>query len=65
MPISVTDEQLALADAVRSWAQRARPVATARAMETETDQWRRLWPDLARLGILGLAASAADGGADG
>jgi 3-oxochol-4-en-24-oyl-CoA dehydrogenase len=65
MPISVTEEQLALSDAIRSWANDARPVATARAMEDDADRWRTSWPELAALGVLGLAATAADGGADG
>ena len=65
MPISVNVEQRALADALRGWATRARPVDIARAMEADPDRWRELWPDLTDLGVLGLAASTADGGADG
>ena len=54
MPIPVTDEQRALADALRSWAQRARPVEVARAMETEPTRWRAAWAGLTELGVLGL-----------
>ncbi len=63
--IFVTDEQRALADALRSWAQRARPVDLARAMETEPDRWLQTWPELSGLGVLGLAAAAAVGGGAG
>jgi alkylation response protein AidB-like acyl-CoA dehydrogenase len=65
VPIPVTDEQRALADALRSWAERTHPAALARAIETEPDAWREIWPDLARLGVVGLAAPAEVGGSDG
>jgi hypothetical protein len=54
VPIPVTAEQHALADALRAWAQRARPVAIAREMETEPARWSESWPVLARLGVLDL-----------
>jgi alkylation response protein AidB-like acyl-CoA dehydrogenase len=59
VPIPVSDEQRALADAIHGWARRARPVAVARAQETEPDAWRGLWDEL---GSLGLFAIAAEGG---
>ena len=65
MPIPVTDEQRALADALRSWAQRTHPAALARAIETEPDAWRQIWPELARLGVVGLAAPPEAGGSGG
>jgi alkylation response protein AidB-like acyl-CoA dehydrogenase len=34
-------------------------------MEADADRWRELWPELAELGVPGLAASATDGGSDG
>ncbi len=61
MPISVTAEQRALADALRSWAQRSRPVELARAMEDESDRWATAWPELAGLGVLALGGGEADG----
>jgi alkylation response protein AidB-like acyl-CoA dehydrogenase len=54
VPIPVTDEQRALADALRSWAQRARPVEAARSMETAPSRWRDAWTGLGELGVLGL-----------
>jgi alkylation response protein AidB-like acyl-CoA dehydrogenase len=65
VPISVTGEQRALVDALRSWAQRAQPVGVARAMETEPVRWQQTWVELAGIGVLGLAASAASGGGEG
>jgi 3-oxochol-4-en-24-oyl-CoA dehydrogenase len=65
VPIPATDEQRALADALRSWAQRTQPQALVRAMETRPDSWRQLWPELAGLGVLGMAAPAAVGGGGG
>jgi alkylation response protein AidB-like acyl-CoA dehydrogenase len=65
MPISVTDEQRALAEMLRAWAQRNRPTDAVRAMETEPDQWQAGWAELAELGVLGVAAPASAGGAGG
>jgi alkylation response protein AidB-like acyl-CoA dehydrogenase len=59
VPIAVTEEQRALAAALRSWAQRARPVESARAMETEPGRWTTVWAELTDFGILDLGA--ADG----
>jgi alkylation response protein AidB-like acyl-CoA dehydrogenase len=59
VPIAVTAEQRALADALRSWAQRARPVLAARAMETQPERWADVWPELAGLGVLDLAGPDA------
>jgi alkylation response protein AidB-like acyl-CoA dehydrogenase len=61
VPIAVTTEQRALADAVRAWAQRARPVAVARAMETEPDAWTTTWPALRDIGVLDLAVPDGTG----
>ena len=65
MPIPVNAEQRALAEALRGWAARTRPVDATRAMEADADRWREVWPDLIALGVPGLAAPTADGGADG
>ena len=65
MPISVNADQRALADALRGWAERARPVDATRAMEVDPDRWRELWPELTALGVPGLAAAPEAGGAGG
>jgi alkylation response protein AidB-like acyl-CoA dehydrogenase len=65
MPIAVTDEQRALAEMLRAWAQRARSTTTVRAMETEPESWRADWAQLADLGVLGVAAPSSAGGAGG
>lgn len=56
MPIAVTDDQVALSDAVRSWAARSRPVTVARAGEDDPDAWRTVWPGLDQLGLFAIAA---------
>ena len=61
MPIALTDDHRALADAVRAWAAQARPTATVRAGEGDPLAWRATWPALARLGVLGIGgAQGAD-----
>jgi alkylation response protein AidB-like acyl-CoA dehydrogenase len=65
VPIPANADQRALADAVRGWAARARPVEATRAMEADAERWRELWPELVRLGVPGLATAATDGGAGG
>ena len=65
MPIAVTDEQRAVADAVRAWATKAGPLATARSQETAPDAWRKHWPDLADLGVFAVAVPEHLGGAGG
>src|SRR4051812_34118501 len=65
VPISLTDDQRALADLVRSWAVRARPVAATRALETDPDAWRTPWAELAALEVVHLAAAESAGGGGG
>ena len=65
MPIPVNADQQALADALRGWAARARPVDATRAMEADPDRWREPWRRLVELGVTGLAATAADAGGGG
>ncbi|MDP9117013.1 MAG: acyl-CoA dehydrogenase [Actinomycetota bacterium] len=65
MPISTTDDQRAVAAAVRHWARRANPIATTRAQESATDAWRKHWHELAELGIFSIAVPQASGGAGG
>ncbi len=57
--MTVTDEQVALRDAVRDMAGRAGTLATVRAMETEPGAWTRHWPALTDLG---LCTITRDGG---
>ena len=65
MPIAVSDDQRAVADAVRAWATKAVPLATARTQETAPDAWRKHWPDLADLGVFAVAVPEELGGAGG
>jgi len=65
VPIATTDEQRAVGAAVRAWAQRTQPVATARAQEDRPDAWREHWADLAGLGVFAAAVPEAAGGAGG
>jgi alkylation response protein AidB-like acyl-CoA dehydrogenase len=60
--IALTDDQRALAELLRDWAARVRPVAAGRAAEEDPAAWRGLWPDLAGLGVLTLAVPEAAGG---
>jgi alkylation response protein AidB-like acyl-CoA dehydrogenase len=65
VPIPVTGDQRAVADAVRGWAARSTPLATARSQETAPDAWRKHWSDLAALGVFAVAVSEELGGAGG
>ncbi|HEX3336670.1 MAG TPA: acyl-CoA dehydrogenase [Jatrophihabitans sp.] len=65
MPISVTDDQRALAEAVSAWAARARPVDAARGQEHDADSWRAPWIELNALGVLAAALPESIGGGGG
>jgi alkylation response protein AidB-like acyl-CoA dehydrogenase len=65
VPISVTDDQRALADAVSAWAARARPVDAARGQEHDADRWRDAWTELGALGVLAAALPESVGGGGG
>ncbi|MDT4947731.1 MAG: 3-oxochol-4-en-24-oyl-CoA dehydrogenase [Pseudonocardiales bacterium] len=65
MPIAMTENQRALADSVRSWAARAKPVEASRALESDADRWRGPWPEFAALGVLASALPEAAGGGGG
>jgi alkylation response protein AidB-like acyl-CoA dehydrogenase len=65
VPIAISAEQHAVADAIRGWARRACPHATARAQETSPDAWRAHWAELADLGLFAVALPEAAGGAGG
>jgi len=60
--ISLTDDQRALADLVRSWAARTAAVGAVRAAELDADAWRAGWGELAGLELVHLAAPESAGG---
>ncbi|MBB4684884.1 acyl-CoA dehydrogenase [Amycolatopsis jiangsuensis] len=62
MPVALTDEQAALAAAVRGWAADHDPVAAVRAAEQAGAGVPGTFP---ALGLTGIALPAAAGGADG
>jgi alkylation response protein AidB-like acyl-CoA dehydrogenase len=51
VPIATTDQQRAVADAVRAWAKQAEPIRVVRAMEHDPSAWEQLWPAVVDLGI--------------
>jgi 3-oxochol-4-en-24-oyl-CoA dehydrogenase len=65
VPIAVTDDQRALADAVSAWASRAKPAQVARAHEHDPDAWRQLWAEFGALGALASALPESVGGGGG
>jgi alkylation response protein AidB-like acyl-CoA dehydrogenase len=63
---TITDEQFAARELVRSWAAASGAVAAARDVELgQPDAWRAAYDGLAQLGIFGVALSEEQGGADG
>jgi 3-oxochol-4-en-24-oyl-CoA dehydrogenase len=63
---SITDEQFAARELVRSWAAASGAVTAARDVELgQPDAWRVAYDGLAQLGIFGVALSEEQGGADG
>lgn len=63
---SITDEQSAARDLVRSWAAAAGTVAAVRAVEEgQPDAWRTTYDGLAQLGIFSVAIPEDRGGAGG
>ncbi|HEV7419979.1 MAG TPA: acyl-CoA dehydrogenase [Mycobacterium sp.] len=69
MPVAsatVTDEQFAVRDMVRSWAAASDSITAVRAVEEgDPDAWRTPYQGLARLGIFGVAIPEELGGAGG
>jgi 3-oxochol-4-en-24-oyl-CoA dehydrogenase len=69
MPVAsatVTDEQFAVRDMVRSWAGASGSIAAVRAVEEgDPDAWRAPYQGLARLGTFGVAIPEELGGAGG
>jgi alkylation response protein AidB-like acyl-CoA dehydrogenase len=63
---TITDEQFAARELVRSWAAASNASEAAREVEQgKPDAWRAAYDGLAQLGIFGVALSEEQGGADG
>jgi len=63
---TITDEQFAARELVRSWAAGSGAVAAARDVEQgKADAWRAVYDGLAQLGIFGVALPEEHGGAGG
>ena len=63
---TITDEQSAVRELVRSWAAGSRAVEAARDVEQgDPDAWRTAYDGLAELGTFGVALPEQHGGADG
>ncbi|AKK29652.1 acyl-CoA dehydrogenase [Mycobacterium sp. EPa45] len=66
MSATITDEQFAARDLVRSWAASAGALAAVRDVEHGTpDAWRPVYRGLAELGLFGVAVAEEAGGAGG
>ncbi len=66
MSATMTDEQFAARELVRSWAAASGPSEAARRVEAgQPDAWRSAYDGLAQLGLFGVALSEEKGGADG
>ena len=63
MSIATTPDQTEIQNSIKAWAKSADPVATVRAQETDPDAWKVLWPQLAELGLFGVAVAEEHGGA--
>ena len=65
MSATITDEQFAARELVRSWAAAAGTVAAVREMEHDPQAWRAAYQGLAELGIFSVAVPEDRGGAGG
>ncbi|MBE1550131.1 alkylation response protein AidB-like acyl-CoA dehydrogenase [Mycobacterium sp. OAS707] len=66
MSATITDEQFAARELIRSWAASSGAVAAARAVERgDADAWRTAYQGVAELGLFGVALPEEHGGADG
>ena len=63
MSIATTPDQTEIQNSIKAWARSTDPVATVRAQEDDPDAWRALWPQLAELGLFGVAIAEEHGGA--
>jgi len=63
---TITDEQFAARDLVRSWAAGTGAADTVREIEDgQADAWRSVYDGVAELGLFGVAVDEASGGAGG
>ena len=62
---TITDEQFAARDLVRSWAAATDTATAVRSGEDDADAWRRPFQGLAELGIFSVAVPEEKGGAGG
>lgn len=61
--IATSAEQIAVCDAIASWAARVGTAAKVRGdLDKPNDSWQTLWSGLAELGLFGAGVSAAAGG---
>ncbi|MBP1817680.1 acyl-CoA dehydrogenase family protein [Mycobacterium sp. OAE908] len=66
MSATITDEQFAARELIRSWASSSGAVAAARAVERgDAGAWRTAYQGVAELGLFGVALPEEHGGADG
>ncbi|KDE99366.1 acyl-CoA dehydrogenase [Mycolicibacterium aromaticivorans JS19b1 = JCM 16368] len=66
MSATITDEQFAARELVRSWAASSGALAAVRDVDHGTpDAWRRVYRGLAELGLFGVAVAEEAGGAGG
>ena len=65
MSATITDEQFAARELVRSWAAASGPFGGTRRGAGQAGRWRAAYDGLAQLGIFGVALSEEQGGADG
>ncbi|WP_143264281.1 acyl-CoA dehydrogenase family protein, partial [Amycolatopsis kentuckyensis] len=63
MPVALTEEQAALAEAIHAWSAAHHPREAVRAAETGAGA--RIPAGFAELGLFGVALPEAAGGADG
>ncbi len=55
MSIATTPDQTEIQNSIKAWARSADPVATVRAQEDDPEAWEAVWPQLAELGLFGVA----------
>jgi 3-oxochol-4-en-24-oyl-CoA dehydrogenase len=63
VPIAITEEQRAIQQSISDIAARTDLLATVRALETSTGDWRRHWAELAGIGLFSIALPEDLGGA--
>lgn len=63
MSIATTPDQTEIQNSIKAWARSADPVATVRAQEDDPEAWKAVWPQLAELGLFGVAIAEEHGGA--